>query len=144
MSRLKKTTTLVSAAAVSLALAGTAFGDSCPTDLKQNEKGYWYSDSKPGWKSHKTTGTDVTLSADHFGGVIYSPKRKRVACVYKASNGQWIALVSNVHHGIVIDKQALNDSGHGPAWQYNKKHDDYACGYPNVTHIDGCQFDLTD
>lgn len=140
---IQRKTIITSSVAVGLALSGTALADTCPTSLQQDHNGYWYSKSKPGWKSHKTTPSGVTVTASNFGGVVYSPKRKRIACVYKASNGKWVALVSNVHHGIVINKKAMNDSQQGPAWQFSTKHKDYACGYPSVTHIKGCKFHLT-
>ncbi|MCB1826806.1 MAG: hypothetical protein KDH94_00175 [Coxiellaceae bacterium] len=135
---------IASSVAAGLILSSTAFADTCPTDLKKDDDGYWYSDTKPGWKSHKTTPDGVTVSSSNFGGVVYSPSRNRMACVYKASDGKWVALVSNVHHGIVIDKKATDDSGNGPAWQFSTKHKDYACGHPTVTNIQGCQFQLSD
>jgi len=140
---IKKTTLLLSSGIIiSIGLTASAFADTCPTDLKRNHSGYWYSDTKPGWKSHRTTKNGVLLSSDNFGGIVYSPRRKRLACVYKASNGKWIALVSNVHHGIVYDKRAMDSSGKGPAWKYNSKHKDYACGRPSVNRLSGCTFQL--
>lgn len=139
-----KTTLLASAAALGLAVSAAGFADTCPTELKQDSQGYWFSDVKPGWKSHKPTPDNVTLDANDFGGVVYSPKRNRMACVYKASDGKWVALVSNIHHGIVIDKKAVDDSGKEPAWQYSSKHEDYACGQPSVMNVQGCQFQLAE
>ena len=130
--------------AILFGFVNVAIADTCPTKLARDSNGYWYSDSKPGWKSHKPMPEGVTLKAVNFGGVVYSPERHRIACVYKASNGKWVALVSNVHHGILIDKKAMDDSGEKPAWQFSKKHKDYACGQPNVTRIQGCPFELAD
>lgn len=134
-----------------LALAFTTFfgsstilSSTCPIELKRGQDGYWYSDEKPGWKSHKTTPDDVTVSPNDFGGVVYSPQRHRLACVYKASDGKWLALVSNAHHGVVIDKKATDDLGTNSAWVFSKKHRDYACGHPTVKNIKGCPFELTD
>ena len=119
-----------------------AVADTCPTDLKRNHSGYWYSDTKPGWKSHRKIKHGVTVKSDDFGGIVYSPKRKRMACVYRASNGKWVALVSKVHHGITIDKNAKTDNGKKHAWKYSKKHKDYACGRPDVVRVSGCSFQL--
>jgi len=96
----------------------------------------------PGWKSHIPTPTDVKIDSKNFGGVVYSPKRKRLACVYRASNNKWVALVSQLHHSIQIDEKTKDDSGTSPAWQFSKKHNDYACGRPRVTELDKCQFKL--
>lgn len=114
----------------------------CPTDIKRNKEGYWYSDQKPGWKSKKRTPENITLDTKDFGGVVYSPKHKRLACVYKTSDKKWFALVSNKHPNIVIDKEAKDDSGKGPAWRYSKKYHDYACGTPFTTKLSKCVFEL--
>lgn len=129
---------------ITVGISSVVLADTCPTELKRDQNGIWYSKAKPGWKSHKAIPDGVTVSAKNFGGVVYSPKRHRLACVYKGSDGKWVALVSNVHHGIVIDKKAKDDAGTGPAWQYNKKYQDYACGQPKVTDIKSCQFQLAD
>lgn len=140
---IRKTTVLLTSGIIcSIALSSTALANTCPIELKRNHNGYWYSDTKPGWKSHRTTKVGVTLSADNFGGIVYSPKRHRMACVYKASNGKWIALVSNLHRGIVIDKSTMDNSGKKAAWKYSIKHKDYACGQPSVTKISKCSFQL--
>ena len=139
-----KKITLASILLITFGLSSTVVADTCPTKLERDHNGYWYSDAKPGWRSHKPTPEGVTLSAENFGGVVYSPERRRMACVYKASNGKWIALVSNIHHGILIDKKAMDDAGKNPAWQFSKQHQDYACGQPTVKNITGCQFQLAD
>jgi len=141
----KKTALLIGTGIIfTLGVTVSAFAATCPTDLQRNHNGFWFSDTKPGWKSHRATKNGITVSSDNFGGVVYSPKRNRMACVYKASNGKWVALVSNMHQGINIDKAAADDKGKGPAWRYSSKHKDYACGRPTVTRISGCSFQLED
>lgn len=132
------------AAALTLGLSGTAFTYTCPTSFKQESDGFWYSQEKPGWKSHKSTSPGITIKTTDFGGVVYSPSRHRLACVYKASDNQWIALVSSMHEGIMIDKQVKDEKGNGLAWRYSEKHKDYACGKPLVSNIDGCPFTFED
>lgn len=129
-------------ASVGLVLSMTASAKTCPTDLKKDHQGYWYSDSAPGWKSHKPTHGDVIIDPNNFGGAVYSPQRNRIACVYKASNGKWMALVSNIHNKITIDKQTADSSGSRAAWKYNPTHKDYACGLPSVKKLSKCRFDL--
>ena len=108
---------------------------SCPSNIEQNNKGYWVSNDPPEWKSHRPTTKDVTLSAKKFGGVVYSPKKKRLACVYKASNKKWVALLSSVYHPVNEDDLI------GSAWQYNQKHKDYVCGKPKHSLKD-CLFNI--
>lgn len=112
----------------------------CPTNLKQDDNGYWYSTEKPGWYSRISTPKDVTLSAKNFGAVVFSPTRQRLACVYKASNNSWIALVSNLYADIEINKQTMDDTGNGPAWKWNVDHKDYSCGIPHTSDINKCSF----
>jgi len=125
-------------------LIENSYSTTCPQTFKQDPKGFWYSSDSPGWKSHKPTHPDVSIHADHFGGVVYSPKKERLACVYKASDGKWIALVSNIHPQISIDKQATDNSGVKPAWKYNPTHKDYSCGLPSVNKISQCSFQLVE
>lgn len=121
----------------------SSFAATCPTELKHDSaNNTWYSTASPGWRSHRTTTPDVKLDPKNFGGAVYSPARQRIACVYKSSEGRWIALVSNRHEGFRIDKQAVDESGKRAAWQYNKQHDDFACGLPSVTKVSGCPFTL--
>lgn len=128
----------------SIAINHAVLAYTCPTNLKQNSEGYWYSQEKPGWKSHKPTDRDVTISATDFGGVVYSPTRHRLACVYKASDGKWVALVSAVHKNIVIDKQIKDSANNSAAWKFNQQYKDFACGQPSVTNIEGCPFTFED
>ena len=123
-----------------LSLAGPASADTCPTKLTHKANGFLVSKARPGWKSHKKIPAGVTISAKNFGGVVYSPQRKRLACVYRASNKEWVALVSERNFGISIDKEAKDSSGKNAAWQFSKKHGDYACGRPAVKGIADCKF----
>jgi len=120
----------------------TAQAETCPVHLKRNYKGYWYSNNKPGWRSYRSTIEGISVNTHHFGGVVYSPKRHRLACVYKASDRKWLALISNKYKPIVIDKKAMDYSGHHFRWQFNKKYKDYVCGQPITTHIEECSFQL--
>ena len=137
-------TLLTSVLLSTFGLSTLSIANTCPTELKRDHEGYWYSDEKPGWKAHKKTPDGVTIKVADFGGVVYSPQRHRMACVYKASDGKWVALVSSPHNGILINKKATNDPGNGPAWEFSKQHKDYACGHPTVTDIKGCEFQLSD
>lgn len=118
----------------------TAQADTCPTQIKQDTQGYWYSEQKPGWRSHVYTSTDIKLDTHYFGGVVFSPKQQRMACVYKATNGRWLAIVSDSYDGFKIDKQAVDESGAKAAWQYSDQHSDFSCGRPSVTKLTGCPF----
>ena len=128
--------------AIGLGIITSAIAATCPTQLTQDAEGYWKSDQTPGWRSHKPTPKNVTISPNDFGGVVYSPSKKRLACVYKGTDGKWVALVSNVSSKVKIDKHAPADVGGGSAWKYNKRHNDYACGKPTVTSIASCPFEL--
>ena len=127
-----------------LFFSSNVLANTCPTNLTQDEKGFWHSSEQPGWKSHIATPKDVTVDPKNFGGVVYSPKRQRLACVYRASNNKWIALVSDAHQGIKIDQNGKDDSGKAPAWVFSQKHSDYACGRPRVSDLSKCQFTFDD
>ena len=66
------------AGTLAIGLTSSAFAYTCPMNIKREQNGFWYSNEKPGWKSHKSTPPNVTLSAKDFGGVVYSPKRNRI------------------------------------------------------------------
>ena len=141
----KKTALLLGSGIIfAVGVTTSAFAETCPTKLQRDAKGFWSSDSKPGWKSHRATKEGITVETKKFGGVVYSPKRHRLACVFKASNGKWIALVSDVHKGIIINKDSLDVKDKAPAWKFSKKHQDYACGRPSVSKIERCSFKLND
>jgi hypothetical protein len=110
------------------------FADTCPTNISQDSKGFWTSNEAPGWKS--TEGKPgVTLDIKDFGGVVYSPEKKRIACVYKDSTGEWVVLLSSVDHA--FEKEDLQ----GTAWEYNDKYKDYECGTPKSALKD-CVFNV--
>lgn len=127
-------------AILSVCTVSSALALTCPTDIKQNTKGYWYSIEIPGWHSKVATPTNVTVNAKDFGAVVYSPERQRLACVYRTSNKKWIALVSSLYADIHIDKSATDDSGSAPAWRWNNKHKDYSCGKPYTKSLKNCTF----
>ncbi|OGO90994.1 MAG: hypothetical protein A3F41_05090 [Coxiella sp. RIFCSPHIGHO2_12_FULL_44_14] len=120
---------------ISLGLLTTAWAGQCPTTMQQDGQKYWVSNDPPGWKSHKPTAKDITLTSDRFGGVVYSPEKKRIACVYKGSDGQWIALLSDVYHPF------NEDDLQGKTWEYSPEHKDYVCGQPEHA-LEECQFDV--
>ncbi len=125
------------------AIASTAtFALNCPTQLHQNAKGFWYSQQKPGWQSKITTPKKVRLSAKDFAGVVYSQKQDRLACVYKASNGSWVALVSNLFGAVQINKADKDDAGKASAWRFNQANSLYSCGQPNVKRLSKCNFEF--
>lgn len=120
----------------------TGFGDTCPTQLHQEYDGHWVSTQAPGWKTAGTTGLHTLINTNDFGGAVYSPTQKRLACVYRRSDGFWIALISHTHKGFQIDKHALDDARSATAWHFDKKHHDYTCGRPTVTKIKNCLFSV--
>lgn len=124
-------------------LSMTSVGaNTCPVNLKQDDKGFWYSDEKPTWRSHKATNKDIVVKASNFGGAVYSPIHHRIACLYKDSENNWLAIVSKVNYTFAIDRAAKDDSGKEPAWKWSEKHKDYSCGNPHVKNITGCQFTI--
>jgi hypothetical protein len=129
--------------ALSLAVFSTiTLADTCPTQLHKEYDGHWVSNQAPGWKSSETTGSNNTINTRDFGGAIYDPTQKRMACVYRSNKGFWIALVSHTHKGFQINKHALDDARTARAWRFNKKHNDYSCGRPTVIKIKNCEFTI--
>ncbi|MCH9644942.1 MAG: hypothetical protein K0U29_08475 [Gammaproteobacteria bacterium] len=114
-------------------ISTASFAATCPTQLIQDHKGYWLSHEKPGWKSFRVTKHNVSVKVKNFAGAVYSQQRNRMACVYRASDGYFIALVSH-------KKAKIKPTGKN--WRFNKSHGDYACGQPKVKNISGCQFNL--
>lgn len=120
------------------ALAAEHF--TCPTQLKKNDKGLWYSDQQPGWQSTAKLADGVTIEAKNFGGAVFSPTHKRIACVYRSSDDKWIAFVSDQNANIEVQKDVKDDSQKESAWKFSEEHKDYACGKPSVNDIKNCQF----
>lgn len=118
-----------------ITFAATAVADHCPTSLHHNHKGYWTSNDSPGWKSIKPTKHGDTLAAKNFGGAVYSPLKKRIACVYKSKSGQWIALLSSLSHPINEDDLNMK------VWKYMQKNNFYLCGTPRYKLKD-CTFKI--
>jgi len=114
----------------------------CPTKVERNDEGYWESEQAPGWRSFHKTAEGVSLDVSYFGGVVFSPRHRRMACVYKTSDGQWLALVSEQRNNFRIDKQAMDDSGTRAAWVWNDQHQDYSCGRPHVSDPKRCTFEF--
>ena len=130
-------------AALSLiSLTTLAAASTCPTRLHKEYNGFWVSKQAPGWKSSEQTGTNVTINTGDFGGAVYSPSQKRLACVYRSSAGYWVAFVSHVHKGFQLNRHTLDDARKHQAWTWDKKHQDFSCGRPNVTTIKHCKFTL--
>ncbi len=117
-----------------IACATTAVAGQCPTALHQNSKGYWTSNDSPGWKSIKPTERSDTLAAKNFGGAVYSPAKKRIACVYKSKSGKWVALLSNLTHPLNEDDLNMK------VWKHVQKHNVYVCGTPKYKLKD-CTFE---
>ena len=138
---MKKTVSILTNFALFI-MATQTLANTCPTHLHQDHKGFWTSHEAPGWKSHLATEQGVDLSSNSFSAAVYSPKYKRLSCVYKADNGKFIALISNSNNHIRINKAGLDDSEKGHAWNFSEEHKDYACGLPSVSHLDGCRFYL--
>ncbi len=123
-------------------ISTSTFAANCPVNINQNTKGYWLSQDEPGWTSAETTPTHIKLLTEHFGGVVFSPKLARLACVYQTTAGQWRALVSNQHSGIHIDQNATDNKGN-KVWQWSNEHQDYSCGQPLVKSSSGCPFSIS-
>lgn len=120
------------------ALAAEQF--TCPTEFKKNAQGLWYSDQQPGWQSTAKLGDAVTIEAKNFGGAVFSPTHKRIACVYRSSDDKWVAFVSDQNANIEVLKDVKDDSGKESAWKFSDEHKDYACGKPSVNDLKNCQF----
>ena len=114
----------------------------CPTHLKQDPDGFWFSHDEPGWKSRTTTKTGLTIDANDFGGAVYSPKTSQLVCVYQASNKKWIALLSVGHDRVKLQKKMSRHSNQKFAWKYDRQHLDYSCGQPEVNSLSSCAFSL--
>lgn len=125
-----------------LTIGTNVMADTCPKNILQDSQGYWYSTEKPGWKSNSPTKTGIQLNVQDFGGVVYAPDKQRMACVYRDSQNQWIALVSEVTPNVQIDNKALDDSGKRPAWTLDEKYKYYTCGKPYITGVEKCPFTL--
>ncbi len=110
------------------AIAGT-----CPTNFYQDKSNFWVSDDPPGWRSYKKSPPNSTLSAKNFGGAMYSPKLRRIACVYRGSDKKWVALVSSNEHPFNPDDIKINK------WKYIEKRKNFICGTPNHTRSE-CEF----
>ena len=119
-----------------------ALADSCPTQLIKNHEGFWVSQQAPGWKSSEHTSQNTIINTNDFGGALYSPKDKRVACVFRTSQGYWVALVSHVHKGLQIDRHMLDDAHQHRAWKWDPKHKDFVCGRPTVSKVKNCKFTI--
>jgi hypothetical protein len=118
-------------------LLSSAWAATCPTELMQQHQGYWLSHQQPGWKSNSPTEHNISVNSEQFTGVVYSPKRQRLACVYRTSDGKFLALISNKHRTIKI-----NTGAEQAVWHYHKDKKDYSCGKPGVKKISGCTFQL--
>jgi hypothetical protein len=125
-----------------IAISSIAFANSCPTQLHREYDGHWVSKQSPGWKSAEITPAGVTINTKDFGGAVYSPKQKRIACVYRSSKGFWVAMISHTHKGFQVNKHALDDARTATAWQWDHNHKDFNCGRPTVTKGKNCQFSL--
>ncbi len=118
-----------------LSFSASALAVTCPTALHQDSNGYWTSNDTPGWKSHRPTDKNITLESKNFGGAVYSPQKKRIACVYKGSDGNWVALLSSVYHPF------NEDDLKGTGWEFSQQHKDYVCGQPK-SGINDCGFNV--
>ncbi len=113
------------------------FADTCPTQLIKEHDGHWVSHQKPGWRSSEKTEHGTQINVKDFGGALYSPKEKRLVCVYRSTQGFWIAMISNTP-----DSVQIQNNMHHHAWHWDKKHHDYTCGRPNIIDPRNCQFKL--
>lgn len=130
------------AAFLFISFTTVATADTCPTQFYKEYDGFWVSKQAPGWKSSEQTGSNVTINTKDFGGAVYAPTQKRLACVYRSSAGYWVAFVSHVHKGFQLDRHALDEVRKHHAWNWNNKHQDFSCGRPNVNSVKDCPFTL--
>jgi len=126
-----------------LAFSTLISANTCPTQLVKEYNGFWISQEQPGWKSSEQTGVNTTVNTKDFGGAVYSPSQKRIACVYRTSRGYWIAMVSHTHKGFQINKHALDDARKHYSWKWDPKNKDYSCGRPSVIRPKNCEFTLS-
>ena len=116
-----------------LAATDSSKTNTCPTNLHQDKNGYWTSNDLPGWKSQLPTKKGITLTSKDFGGAVYSPQKRRIACVYKDPDGKYIALLSNIYHPFAEDHLT------GKGWEFNHQYKDYICGKPK-SDLNDCEF----
>ena len=112
-----------------LALANSQAA-TCPTALYQDQMGFWYAYSMPGWKSMIKTKLNIKVDPTDFAGAIYSPKYQKMTCVYKTSQGKWLAMISEKQYSF-----SLNNN-----WKPDPKKNDFICGRPDVEKLEDCQF----
>lgn len=123
-----------------ISICSMAFAHSCPTQLIREYDGHWVSHQAPGWKSAQRTPPGTSINTKDFGGAVFSPSQKRIACVYRATNGYWVTLISHTHKGFQVNQHQLNDAHNATAWQWNRDHQDFNCGKPAVAKRKNCQF----
>lgn len=123
-----------------IAASFATYGDTCPTQLIQTHDGHWVSPNAPGWRTSTALPHQIKLNTRDFGGALYAPKQHRLACVYRSSNGLWVPLVSNQHHGIQINRHIKDKHQKKAAWKWNSLTKDFTCGRPTVTSPESCQF----
>ncbi|AAO90271.2 hypothetical protein [Coxiella burnetii] len=120
---------------VAIGLSTAILAANCPKNMQKDAKGYWTSNEPPGWKSYRPSESDSTLEPKDFGGAVYSPAKKRIACAYKTTNNKWAILLSSVYYP--FEASDLKST----TWKYNPQHKDYICGSPKQT-LDTCQFEI--
>lgn len=118
---------------VMLMSATSSFSHHCPSHFSRNSDGRFVSDEAPGWHSYVLLEPKVSLDAKQFSGALYIPDRHQIACVYKASNDQWIALTSNPRHAFNEDDLKIE------VWNYDADRGEFNCGKPNKNRL-ACEF----
>lgn len=121
-------------------LSTPILASTCPTHFTQESSGHWISAEEPGWRSAETGSLQTDINSADFGGVLYSPKHKRMVCVFRTNKGFWVAMISNTEKRFQIDRHALDSSRKHLAWRWDRKHKDFSCGRPNVINIANCPF----
>ena len=116
--------------------------NNCPTHLTKSHDGSWVSDEAPGWQSAELTGPETKINVKDFGGAVYSPTKKRLACVYRTNQGYYIAMVSHIHKGFQINPHKRGRAGKLAAWQWDNTHHDFTCGKPDVLSAAKCEFTI--
>lgn len=114
-------------------LSAQAAIETCPSKFYRNDEGFFISDQPPGWRSYKPSPNGTTLKVDDFGGAVFSPEHKRIACVYRDSNNKWVALVSSRAYAFSQDDLNID------AWKYNHKRKMFVCGTPESSRTE-CHF----
>ena len=128
---------------ISMVIAQPLIADTCPTQLERSAEGYWYSNQHPGWLSVEAFPQTIIMNPDQIGAIVFSPSKTRVACVYRSSGNQWVAIISTNNKGITPDIGLIDPKGQ-PIWKWSIEHQDYSCSKLDHHDAANCRFSIED